>query len=170
MRLPFFGFQDVLSLKIAGNVLMNYAARAPNVRISRGNQMDSRIRTGLIALLTGCLSGCSSTFTGVLAGSGEQVSFSRYAGLCLDSIMVTLPDGETFIGYLPDTAESDARCKVGAYRGSRKTYSMLYGDRISTMYCDFQAAQPDTADVLGSTGLCKLSDSRTISLKDKPGD
>lgn len=138
----------------------------PSVRITRGNQMDSRIRTGLIALLTGYLAGCSSTFTGVLAGSGEQVSFSRYAGLCLDSVMVTLPDGETFIGYLPDTTESDVRCKVGAHRGSPKAYSMLYGDRINTMYCDFQAVQPEA----GSTGLCKLSDSGTIVLKGKPGD
>jgi hypothetical protein len=149
---------------------MNNEAHAPNVRITRGNQMDSRIRTGLIALLTGYLSGCSSTFTGVLDGSGEQVSFSRYSGLCLDSVMVTLPDGETFIGYLPETTEPDARCKVGTLSGSPNTYSMLYGDRINTMYCDFQATQPDTAGVPGSTGRCILSDSRTIALKDKPGD
>ena len=149
---------------------MSYEARAPNVRITRGNQMDSRIRTGLIALLTGSLSGCSSTFTGVLAGSGEQVSFSRYAGLCLDSIMVTLPDGETFIGYLYDTREPDASCKVGIHTGSPNAYSVLYGTRINMMYCDFQAVQPNTASVLGSTGLCKLSDSRTIALKDKPSD
>jgi len=84
--------------------------------------------------------------------------------------MVTLPDGETFIGYLPDTTESDARCKVGIPGGSPNAYSMLYGDRINTMYCDFQAVQPNTAGVPGSTGLCKLSDSRTIALENKPGD
>jgi hypothetical protein len=132
--------------------------------------MDSRIPSGLIALLAGYLSGCSSSFTGVLAGSGEQVSFSRYAGLCLDSVMVTLPDGETFIGYLPDTTESDTRCRIGTLSGSANAYSMLYGDRINTMYCDFQAVQPDTAGVPGSTGICRLSDSRTIVLKDRPGD
>lgn len=133
--------------------------------------MDWRIRTGLIALLTGYLSGCSSTFTGVLAGSGEQVTFSRYDGLCLDSIMVTLPDGETFIGYLHDTTESNARCTVGTLSGSPNAYSMLYGSRINSMYCDFQAVQPDTtAGVPDSTGLCKLSDSRTIVLTRKPGD
>jgi hypothetical protein len=132
--------------------------------------MDSKIRTGLIALLTGYLSGCSTTFNGVLAGSGEQVSFSRYAGLCLDSLMVTLPDGETFIGYLHDATESDVRCKVGSRVGAADQYTVLYGSRINMMYCDFQAAQPDTASVPGATGLCKLPDSRTIVLKDKPGD
>jgi len=132
--------------------------------------MDPRIRAGLIALLTGYLSACSSTFTGVLAGSGEQVSFSRYAGLCLDSIMVTLPDGETFIGSLPGTTDSDTRCKVGALGGSPNAYSMLYGNRINTMYCDFQAVQPDTAGVPDSASLCKLSDSRTIVLQNKPSD
>ena len=126
--------------------------------------MGSRIRSGLIALLAGYLSACSSTFTGVIDGSGEQVSFSRYAGLCLDSIIVTLPDGETFVGYLYDTTKSDARCKVGTHAESTNAYSMLYGNRINTMYCEFQATQP------GSSGLCKLSDSRTIALKDKPGD
>jgi hypothetical protein len=132
--------------------------------------MDSKIRTALIALLSGYLSGCSSTFTGVLRDSGEEVSFSRYAGLCLDSIMVTLPDGETFIGYLYAAKEADARCKVGSHVGSPDAYSVLYGNRINMMYCDFQASQPDTASVRGATGVCKLSDSRTIALKDKPGN
>ena len=132
--------------------------------------MDSGLRTVLIAVSFGCLCGCSSTFTGVLAGSGEQVSFSRYAGLCLDSIMVTLPDGETFIGYLHSTTEPDARCRVGAYTGSPEAYSVLYGDRINTMYCDFQASQSDTAGVPGATGQCKLSDTRTIALNGGPGD
>lgn len=131
--------------------------------------MDSRIRTGLIALLSGYLSGCASTFSGVLAGSGEQVSFSRYTGLCLDSVMVTLPDGETFVGYLPGSREHGTRCEVGALDGPPNAYSMLYGDRINTMYCNFQAAQDTTAGS-SSAGLCKLSDSRTIMLKDKPGD
>jgi hypothetical protein len=133
--------------------------------------MDSRIRTGLLALLTGYLSGCSSTFTGVLAGSGEQVTFSRYAGLCLDSIMVTLPDGETFIGYLHGTTEPDARCTVGTLGGYPNPYSMLYGTRINSMYCNFQAVPADaTAGAPDSTGRCKLSDSRTIVLTGKPGD
>ncbi len=132
--------------------------------------MDSKIRTGLIALLSGYLSGCSGTFTGVLAGSGEQVSFSRYAGICLDNVMVTLPDGETFIGYLPATTESDERCRIGPPGGSPDTYSMLNGNRINTMYCDFQAVPPDSAGSAGSTGLCRLSDGRSIALKDKPGD
>lgn len=130
--------------------------------------MDAKIRSGLIALLTGYLSGCSSTFNGVLADSGEQVSFARYAGLCLDSLMVTLPDGETFIGYLHDATESDVRCKVGSRAGAADRYSVLYGSRINMMYCDFQAPQPDAASVPGATGLCKLPDSRTIVLKDKP--
>ena len=133
--------------------------------------MDSRIRTGLIALFTGFLSGCSSTFTGTLSGSGEPVTFSRYGGLCLDSIVVTLPDGETFIGYLHDTSEPTSRCTVGTRSGSLNPYSMLYGNRINSMYCDFQAGQSDTqAEAPDSTGLCKLSDNRTIVLTGKPGD
>jgi len=132
--------------------------------------MDARIRTGLIALLTGILSGCASTFSGALSGSGEQVSFSRYTGLCLDSVMVTLPDGETFVGYLPGGRGSGTRCEVGAPGGPPSGYSMLYGDRINTMYCSFQAAQPDTTGESRSAGMCRLSDSRTIILKDKPGD
>ena len=132
--------------------------------------MDARIRTGLIALLAGYLSGCASTFSGVLADSGEQVSFSRYTGLCLDSVMVTLPDGETFVGYLPGAREPGTRCQAGASGGPPKGNSMLYGDRINTMYCSFQAVQPDTTGESPSAGLCKVSDSRTILLKDKPGD
>ena len=132
--------------------------------------MDPRIRTALVALLFGYLSGCSGSFTGVLRDSGEQVSFSRYAGLCLDSIMVTLPDGETFIGYLYDTKESDTRCEVGSYLGAPGTYSVLYGNRFNMMYCDFRAARSDVASVSDTAGLCKLSDSRTISVKYDAGD
>jgi hypothetical protein len=131
--------------------------------------MGSKIRTGLITLLAGYLSGCASTFTGVLAGSGEKVTFSRYDGLCLDSIMVTLPDGETFIGYLNEPGQPDAQCKVGYDTGASGAYSVLYGTRINMMVCDFQATQPETAGVPDSGGLCKLSDSRTIALKGGPG-
>ena len=61
----------------------------------------------IVALVT-LIAGCSGNMNGVLRGSGEHVSISRYAGLCLDSLQVTLPDGETFIGYITP-AESDGK-------------------------------------------------------------
>jgi hypothetical protein len=126
--------------------------------------MNANIPSGLIALLTACLSGCAGSFNGVLNDSGEQVSFSRYPGLCLDSVMVTLPDGETFIGFLGGEAEPDGDCKIASEPRAPYPYSVLYGSRINMMVCDYRAAQdkPDQA------GLCKVSDGRTIALKGAP--
>lgn len=130
--------------------------------------MKAGIPVGLIALVGGCLSGCSSTFNGVLEDSGQPVEFSRYAGLCLDTVMVTLPDGETFAGYLDPVGEPDEFCRVGWRAAAAGQDSALYGTRINMMTCDLHSMQANTGS--GDPGRCILSDGRTIVLKGKQAD
>ena len=121
--------------------------------------------------------GCSGSMNGVLRGSGEQVSLSRYSGLCLDSLQVTLPDGETFIGYIAATesdGEADPFC-VSRYQkvtssGSligdgRDADSILFGDRLNMMRCELSFQEPGRWGPASGTGVCRLSDGRTIDVQ-----
>jgi hypothetical protein len=126
--------------------------------------MQLTVQTGLMALLIGQLCACSNNINAALSDSGEQVTFVRHTGLCLDSVMVSLPDGETFIGYLNETAATDADCMIGAHLGTASTHSMLYGDRINTMECDFHTWPGNLAEAPEATKTCVLSDNRTLYL------
>lgn len=123
------------------------------------------------------MAGCSGNMNGVLRGSGEHVSISRYAGLCLDSMQVTLPDGETFIGYITP-AESDARVDpfcVSPYQemsspdsvagDSGVSDSILFGDRLNMMRCELSFRKSGRWGTASGAGMCRLLDSRVIDVQ-----
>lgn len=131
------------------------------------------ITVSLIALFVGC----SGSMNGVLRGSGEQVSFSRYGGLCLDSLQVTLPDGETFIGYIatPESQEEvDPFCQSPYKKvtssspmvsDSGDTDSILFSDRLNTMRCELSFGDSSRWRSASGTGVCRLSDNRIIDVQ-----
>jgi len=121
--------------------------------------------------------GCSGSINGVLRGSGEQASVSLYSGLCLDSLQVTLPDGETFIGYISVTesdGEADPFC-VSRYQkvtssssvisDGHDADSILFGDRLNMMRCELSFQEPGRWGPASGTGVCRLSDGRTIDVQ-----
>jgi hypothetical protein len=126
--------------------------------------------------LVALIAGCSGGMNGVLRGSGEQVSVASYAGLCLDSLQITLPDGETFIGYIPTPegdGEADPFC-VSPYEvassgsfgsGGEDPDSILFSDRLNMMRCEINFRKPGRWGAAGGSGICQLSDSRVIDVK-----
>jgi hypothetical protein len=115
--------------------------------------------------------------SGTLKRSGEKVSVSSYRGLCLDSLQVTLPNGETFVGYInvPESdAQEDSFCvprfqKVAssaAVVSDGQGYdSMLSGDRLDTMRCDMDFQETRWWWPPSGTGVCTLPDSRIIEIQ-----
>jgi len=93
-----------------------------------------------------------------LTDTDQEFSFSRHDGLCFDSVSVTLPDGETFIGFLNASLSSDKRCTTPGYPVSKDTLDVLFGDRVNMMACQFSNESSD------SSRRCELSDGRTITL------
>lgn len=135
------------------------------------------IRSALIISLVGLVTGCAGSMHGVFRESGEQVSVSRYAGLCLDSLLVTLPDGETFIGYVTvpeNERETDPFC-VSRYPNAPASSSVvsdghasediLFSDRLNMMRCELRFQKPGRWDAASGIGVCRLSDSRIIDVQ-----
>jgi len=135
------------------------------------------IKSVLILSWVTLIAGCSGSMNGVLRESGEQVSFSRYAGLCLDSLQVTLPDGETFIGYItipesdgevdpfclsPYQEKSPPGAAVSAGKGSD---SVLFSDRLNMMRCELTFQKSGRWSAANGEGICRLSDSRVIDVQ-----
>ncbi len=135
------------------------------------------IRFVSILSLMALFAGCSGGMSGTLKGSDEKVSVSSYRGLCLDSLQVTLPDGETFIGYInvPESqAQEDSFCvprfqKVTSYAAVFSDGygydSMLFGDRLDTMRCDIDFQEARWWWPPSGTGVCTLPDSRVIEIQ-----
>ena len=130
-----------------------------------------------IISLVGLIAGCSGSMSGVLRNSGEQVSISHYGGLCLDSLQVTLPDGETFIGYIaaPESdGEVDSFCvspyqKATSYSSgpsnSGGSDSILFSDRLNMMRCELSFQDSRRWRSASGAGVCRLSDSRIIDVQ-----
>jgi hypothetical protein len=135
------------------------------------------IKPASVISLAALIAGCSGSMNGVLRGSGEQVSVSSYSGLCLDSLQITLPDGEIFIGYItaPESdGEVDSFC-VPRYQKVTSSSSVvsdahgyeniLFSDQLDMMRCDLSFREAGWWSAPGGAGVCTLSDSRIIDVQ-----
>jgi len=130
----------------------------------------------LLLSLLALVAGCSGSMQGVLRESGEEVSVASYKGLCLDSLLITLPDGETFIGYITAPAGGEAQdpaCVVrygtlsapGAVASAGSDpESVLFSDRMNMMRCELTVSASSRWRAASGTGTCRLPDSRAIDV------
>lgn len=130
----------------------------------------------LLLSLLALIAGCSGNMHGVLRERGEEVSVASYKGLCLDSLQITLPDGETYIGYITAPAgegELDPECVVrygtfsssgGVADAGSNPESVLFSDRMNMMRCELTVSGSGRWRAASGTGTCRLPDSRAIDV------
>lgn len=131
-----------------------------------------KLKSLKILILLSCfsLSACAGTMNGMIRGSGKQISIGYTQNMQSDTLQVTMPDGEIFIGKAVMTNKSTSTVMVSGNFGvvqnsTGNVQAVLFGNKGHTMNCKFHYADSsgDTTD--GGIGVCETSNGKMIDVQ-----
>jgi hypothetical protein len=129
----------------------------------------------MLTLSALALSACSGTMTGLVAGTGELVTYN-YKGMGNGSIRASMPSGEMFNGRFIKPVEKVNNSGIAFLGGNMLSQfnhskgttnnieATLIGSKKHSMKCLFKVSNPDIGLPSGGNGQCEITDGRRVDV------